>query len=134
MPLPHHWETFCILLCGCIFHKLRSLISFATTCFHMPTDCYRFRIFYNGGYDGHGNCTTINPRSHRCTALPVLFIQLATPLTSNTNCGTTTAAYRIEPALQNLFPLMIVVSLLFAKGSPTPYFIHGDDDGAEQSL
>ena len=71
-------------------------------------------------------------------ALSILFIQLGAVITSGIAWGTNTmahsAAYRIPLGLQNLFPLIIAVGVLYVKDSPTSYLIKGDNAGAEQSL
>ena len=71
-------------------------------------------------------------------ALSVLFIQIASVMTSGISWATyyikSSAAYRIFLGLQNLFPLLIAVGILYVLDSPTSYLIKGDDDMAEKSL
>src|ERR1700712_1801051 len=71
--------------------------------------------------------TEIAPPSIRGAigALSVLFIQLGSVITSGISWGTfnmkTSAAFRIPLGLQNLFPLLIAVGLVYVKDSPTAY-------------
>lgn len=84
--------------------------------------------------------TEIAPPSIRGAigALSVLFMQTASVLTSGIAGGThsmaSSAAYRIPLGLQNFFPLVIAVGILYARDSPTSYLIKGYDAGAEESL
>ncbi|CAM1509692.1 Fc.00g000270.m01.CDS01 [Cosmosporella sp. VM-42] len=71
-------------------------------------------------------------------ALSVLFIQTAAVMTSGISWATyymgSSAAYRIPLGLQNLFPLLIAVGILYVRDSPTSYLIKGEDAKAEESL
>ena len=84
--------------------------------------------------------TEIAPPSIRGAigALSVVFVQFASVITSGISWGTNymknSAAYRIPLGLQNLFPLLIAVGLLYVRDSPTSFLIQGDDSSAEESL
>ena len=84
--------------------------------------------------------TEIAPAAFRGAigALSVLFIQLGAVITSGvawgTNAMSSSAAYRIPLGLQNFFPLVIAVGILYVNDSPTSFLIKGDNEGAEQSL
>ena len=71
-------------------------------------------------------------------ALSILFIQSASVLTSGISWGTFhmkgSAAYRIPLGLQNFFPLVLALGVLYVMDSPTSYLIQGDDAKAEESL
>lgn len=71
-------------------------------------------------------------------ALSVMFIQIAAVMTSGISWGTyyskSSAAYRIPLGLQNIFPLLIAVGILYVRDSPTSFLIKGDDAKAEESL
>jgi hypothetical protein len=71
-------------------------------------------------------------------ALSVLFIQIASVMTSGISWGTyymqSSAAYRIPLGLQNFFLLLIVVGMLYVRDSPTSFLIKGEDEKAKESL
>ena len=71
-------------------------------------------------------------------ALSAISIQLASILSSGIALGThanpTSLSYRVPLGLQNIWPLLMAVCMLYVKDSPTSFLIQGDDVNAETSL